>query len=768
MVDSTAAQRGSDEGEVGSFHALLSGLDEYRGQVASFEFFPPRRAKFESDYQGPYAAEAARLGITLYSHQARGFRALGEGADLVVATPTASGKSLLFQLPVAVAALRGRTSLLLYPTKALAHDQLERLAALCESLQPDSAATVASYDGDTPAQRRAGVRDEAAAVLTNPDMLHYGILPYHDRWAAFLQRLDFVVIDELHAFRGVLGTHVANVVRRLLRVAQRYGAKPQLICASATVGNPGEHATRLSGRDFIVIDKDDAASAAREFIMWRPAPLDDSGDRRRSANSEAAHLAAEFARQGIRSIFFCNSRKSAELVRRYATGYLSPEQATTIQSYRAGYTPEDRRLLESGFKNGDITVLTATSALELGMDIGGVDAVVMVGYPGSKMALWQRAGRAGRSGRRSLALLIAAADPLDEYYLTHPDTLVEGPIENAVADPFNSVVHPLHMACAAAEAPLAQDEPLVAPWLDLASVPRLIETRAGYVHQGRYPHRRISLRGTGGKLVKLKDGNGSTIGVSDLGAALRDLHPEAVYLHQGDTYLVARLDLESGVAHLLPHIEDYYTQPRSETDIEILKLGRPAVEGAAGDGVDDALRGASPGGVSIGEVLVRHTVTSYVRKRYFSEAVLEERPLDLPEISYLTQALWFSADGVPGTPAAEALPAALHALEHTSSSCCPPSCFASAPTSAASPTRCTRPAAAAWCSSTTAIQAVSATPKPAPGSSVIGCGPRRSCWLAARVRRVARAASCLRSAVTATSTWTRRPRSRWRPRCWRS
>ncbi len=659
-----------------SFHALLTGLEGYSSQVASYEFFPPRRARLEDGYDGPFAGALATLGAVPYRHQARGFEALGGGADLVVATPTASGKSLLFQVPVVSSMLDGRTSLLLFPTKALAHDQLERLRAVARDLgggEAGSADGVITYDGDTPAEKRGELRDAAGAVLTNPDMLHYGILPYHDRWASFLGRLDYLVLDELHAYRGVLGTHVANVVRRLLRLAERYGARPQVICASATIGNPAEHAARLTGRDFAVIAEDDAASAAREFILWRPAQLD-GGERRRSANSEAAFLAAEFARRGLRSIFFCNSRKSAELIRRYASGQVAPELALQIQSYRAGYTAEDRRLLEAGFKNGDITVLTATSALELGMDIGGVDAVVMVGYPGSKMALWQRAGRAGRAGRRALALLIPAADPLDEYYLTHPELLVDGPVENAVADPFNTVVHPLHMACAAAEAPLSQDEPLVAPWLDLDTVPRLYRTPAGYAHRGRYPHRRISLRGSGGQLVRLKDGNGKTIGVTDRGSALRDLHPGAVYLHQGDTHLVARLDLERGVAHLLPHIEDYYTQPRSQTEIEIIAQ-TPAV---------------LPRGVHVGEVLVRHDVTSYVRKRYFSEAVLEERPLDLPEITYTTQAVWFcpqevvaggesagppdptevslphgEAAGPAPLPSSADLPAALHALEHT-------------------------------------------------------------------------------------------------------
>ncbi len=650
--------------EVTSFHALLTGLEGYEGQVASSHFFPPRRGAVEEGYAGPYAPELARLGVSPYGHQARGLSALGRGEDVVIATPTASGKSLVFQVPLAAAVARGGTGIVLFPTKALAHDQLGRLratyAALRQASDPEPEEAIATYDGDTPGERRAAVRDGARVALTNPDMLHYGVLPHHDRWAAFLASLELVVLDELHAYRGVLGTHVANVVRRLLRLARRYGAEPRVVCASATIGNPGEHATRLTGRSFTVVAEDDAPAAAREFVIWRPPSTSDG--RRRSANSEAAQLAAAFAARGVRSLFFCNSRKAAELVRRYAVQQLPPELAESVRSYRAGYTAEDRRALERSFREGTTTVLTTTSALELGMDVGGVDAVVMVGYPGSKMALWQRAGRAGRAGRRSLALLVPAADPLDEYYLTHPERLVDGPVESAIADPHNRVVHPLHVACAAAEAPVDEREELLAPWLELERVPGLVRTRRGWVHQGRYPHRRVSLRGTGGKLIRLKDGAGKTLGVSDLGAALRDLHPGAVHLHQGETYLVASLDLERGVARLLPHIEDYYTQPRSETDIEVLRVvarGRGALP-AAGAEVDWL-----PAGVALGDVRVTHTVTSYVRKRYFSEAVLEERPLDLPETSYATQAVWFDADGLAGAPGAADMPSALHALEHT-------------------------------------------------------------------------------------------------------
>lgn len=652
-----------------SFHAFLTQLDGYQGQIAAYHFFPPRRGVEVPDYDGPFAAELAALGIRPYRHQAEALRAAGDGRDVVVATPTASGKSLTFQLPTLAAATQGGSALFLYPTKALAHDQLLRLRALAAALgladtDGGGVPTVAAYDGDTPAERRAGVRSGTRLVLTNPDMLHYGILPHHRSWSAFLADLRYLVLDEVHAYRGVLGTHVANIVRRLLRVAGRYGASPTVIASSATIANPGEHAERLTGRRFVVIDEGDAPSGAREFVIWRPPPVGGGGagqagaERRRSANGEAATLAARFARDGVKSLFFCNSRKAAELVRHYAATMVDPEVAPRIQSYRAGYTAEDRRLLEAGFKSGDIEVLTATSALELGVDVGGVDAVVLVGYPGSKMALWQRSGRAGREGGRSLTLLVPGADPLDEYFLHHPDALVDGPVESAVADPFNDELHPLHVACAAAEVPLSASEPWLAPWLDLGTVPGLLRLGDEYRPSGRYPQRRVRVRGGGGRTIRLKDGMGRSLGSTDFATALREFHPGAVHLHQGEAYLVAELDLERGLARLLPHIEAYYTQPRSETDIEV--LGPLPARPHQRDVLD-----APQAGVQVGRVRVRHVVTGFVKKRYVSEAVLGEQPLDLPEVSYDTQAAWFEVDDLPGAPVGEALAAAMHALEHT-------------------------------------------------------------------------------------------------------
>ncbi|MDQ3459165.1 MAG: DEAD/DEAH box helicase [Deinococcota bacterium] len=635
-----------------SYHEWLKSREDYRGQIRAYAFLPGRPQGQRPRYEGVYAPYLGRLGIVPYRHQAEALVRAEAGENLVVATPTASGKSLAYQIPTLHTLDTGGTVLYLFPTKALAHDQLEKLAALAAEFALDG--LVASYDGDTASSRRRGVRAGARCLLSNPDMLHYGILPHHAAWARFLGVLSFIVVDELHYYRGVMGTHAANILRRLLRLARHYGAAPQVIAASATIGNPAEHAANLTGLPFGAVTEDYGPRADREFLFWRPPDLPGDGKsvRRRSPNTEAADLAARFVKAGLKSIFFCNSRKSAELLRRYAAGQLSEDEAAMLSSYRAGYDAEDRRRIEAAFKRGDIRVLTATSALELGVDVGGVDAVAMVGYPGSMTALWQRAGRAGRGGRRALTLLIPGNDPLDEYYLNHPDLVTEGRAEGAVADPFNSELHPLHLACAAYEKPLALDEDLLgeanrARAARGEAVPPLTRRGERLAYVGPYPHARLSLRGLGGRRVVLRDGFGKRLGESDLAAALRELHPGAVFLHQGETYLVRNLDLDAGVAVLLPHLSDYYTQARSVTDIEILE------------------REAVRYGVHVGRVRVTTDVLSYVRKRYFSEAVLDETPLELPELSYPTQALWFAVTAVAGAVHPSLLPAAIHALEHT-------------------------------------------------------------------------------------------------------
>ncbi len=634
-------------GEHTSYHGWLSAQEGYKDQIAFFAYQPGRVLGEQQAVSGRFAPFLERLAITPYRHQAVALDFTGAGENVVVATPTASGKSLGYQVPTLEVMARGKNALYLFPTKALAHDQLEKLTNLAAPF--GLAGFIASFDGDTKSHVRQGIREGARCILTNPDMLHYGILPHHLRWARFLGNLELIVLDELHAYRGVMGSHVANIVRRLLRLAERYGAAPQVVAASATIGNPSEHARNLTGLAFRAVTEDEGPRAERELLFWRPPDLPGQAGlegRRRSVHSEAADLAALFVRSGLKSIFFCNSRKSAELLRRYAAGVLGEADKARLSSYRAGYSAEDRRAIETSFKSGEITVLTATSALELGVDIGSVDAVVLVGYPGSLTAFWQRAGRAGRSGRRALTLLLPGSDPLDEYYLTHPEAITEGRVEHAVADAFNSELHPRHLACAAVEHPLSSAEGLVGG-VDLAALEGFYERRGLWFYRGGYPHGKLSVRGTGGKRVRLRDNLGRTLGEADLSTALRELHPGAVYLHQGENYLVRNLDLEKGEAYLLPHLEDTYTQVRSETDITV--LGETEQWGR----------------VTTGRAQVTTSFTSYVRKRLYSEAVLDERLLELPDVSYPTQALWFAASDVASSVHPSLLPSALHALEHT-------------------------------------------------------------------------------------------------------
>ncbi|MDZ7703405.1 MAG: DEAD/DEAH box helicase [Trueperaceae bacterium] len=647
--------------DAGSYHAWLRQLEDYREQIAFFGFMPGRAPRYAEDYDGVYGSWLEPLQITPYRHQAATFRALEAGHNVVVATPTASGKSLCYQLPTLRTLSGGGSALYLFPTKALAHDQLGKLHAMAAPFGLQD--MVASYDGDTPRAARADLRRNARCLFSNPDMIHYGVLPYHRGWSRWLGGLELIVIDELHSYRGVFGTHVANLLRRLLRIAEHYGARPQIVAASATIGNPAAHARNLTGRDFVAVSQDDAAQAERELIFWQPARLSAEGapERRRSLHSEAAALAAHFAASGLKSIFFCNSRLSAELVARYASDQLPEADADRVQSYRAGYTADDRRALEEGFRSGAVRLLSATSALELGVDIGDVDAVVLVGYPGSLTALWQRAGRAGRRGRRALTLLIPAEDPLDSYYLRHPEAITEGRLEHAVADAFNTEIWPRHVRCAAAEKPVTVGEDILgtATDTDLAALDGLVRRGRAWSYERRYPHRAIALRGSGGPQIRLRDGDGKTLGVSDPATALRELHPGAVYLHQGDNYLVRNLDLAAGEVVLLPHIDTYYTRARSDTDIEMLMADAYPAEALL-----DPEHG-SRWGLRTGRVRVSTRVTSYVRKRLYSDAVLDERGLELPDIAYPTQALWFSVAAVAGAVPAHLLPSALHALEHT-------------------------------------------------------------------------------------------------------
>ncbi|WP_298629968.1 DEAD/DEAH box helicase [uncultured Thermus sp.] len=609
-----------------SYRDWLEADPEFQGRIVFARTLPPSPPK-TVPYRGAFAGVLEALGLKPFAHQKEALLRVEEGNNVVMAYSTAAGKSLVFQAPVLKAALEGGTSLLLFPTKALAHDQLRRLRAMAEALGVQG---VYPYDGDTRADLRRKARQEGMVLLSNPDMLHFGLLPRHGEWAPFLSRLRYLVLDELHAYRGVFGTHVALVLFRLLRLARHYGANPQVIAASATIGNAKEHAEGLTGLPFVEL-REEVARSERELLVLLPKPLDAKGERRRSPLLEAAYLARALAEGGLRGIIFTNARKSAELIARYAA---HPK----VRPYRAGYTAKERRRLEEGLKSGEVRVLVSTSALELGVDIGELDAVALVGYPGSISAFWQRAGRAGRGRRRALVVYIPREDPLDEYFLHRPELLLRTPPEVAVADPQNPVLCPLHLHAAAWEKPLVREE-ILCP----EALAQLREKDGRYYTPRRRPHRDISLRGLGTTFT-LRGPDGEVLGYLDERQAYWEAHPGAVYLHGGESYLVRNIDPQRREIWLLPALEDYYTEPRAETHLEVL----------SGE--------ALAHGVWVGQVVLRERVVAYAKKRFFTGSVLEEVPLDLPEITFPTEALWFHP---PLVVPSHRIPGGIHALEHT-------------------------------------------------------------------------------------------------------
>jgi len=589
----------------------------------------------------------------LYSHQAQAINAARNGKHVVVATSTASGKTLCYNVPVleAVAQNSRTRALYLFPTKALAQDQLRNLKELVHRFKTTAAKNnngkspfdprFGTYDGDTPKSSRSRLRQDANILLTNPDMLHIGILPHHQRWSHVLKHLRFVVVDEAHIYRGVFGSHVAVVLRRLTRLCRFYGSRPQFICCSATIANPGEHIKRLTGYTPVVVNEDGSPQAPKQFAMWNPPFTDKAKSGRRSANGEAANLFAELARQNVRNITFTKARVVAELILSYARQNLDrtdPELKTRIASYRAGYLAEHRREVEQALFRGDLIGVTATSALELGVDVGGLDATVSVGYPGTIASLWQQAGRAGRSNSSSLAILVGLDNPLDQYFMRHPKQLFERPTEHALIDPGNLYVLEQHLPCAAHEMPLTRDDESLFGGEFVRAMVNLEERgevsyEAGqdrwYYHGTDYPARRVNIRSVGSRPVVLVDGSkkGKRLEEMDEASALGRVHPGAIYMHQGENYLVSDLNLQKGRATLIPAQVDYYTQVHERSDIGIIRSMQHKQMGHC-----TAFWGA---------VRVSQQVVGYRRVRQFSEANLGDTPLEMPENIFETRALWW-------------------------------------------------------------------------------------------------------------------------------
>ncbi len=645
---------------------LLDGIrrePQYRDQIVHEERFPARPARYGTlrDPLPPPLDEALRRrGITrLYTHQAEAVEAVRGGESVVVTTSTASGKTLCYILPVLETLLGdpGARALFIYPTKALAQDQVDALSEL------EPGVRAGTYDGDTPAEERRRLRHEAQILLTNPDMLHVGILPQHFRWTPFLKSLRYIVLDDMHVYRGVFGSHVALILRRLRRLCRLRGADPRIICTSATIANPDEFGRRLTGVPLRIIAEDGAPRGPRRFALWNPPVIERARMHRRSPYTEASWLLAALVRRGIRTIVFTKARKITELVYRYAVEALedAPDLAARISPYRAGYLPEERREIEQRLFRGELAGVVTTSALELGIDVGGLDAAVLVGYPGTMASVWQRAGRAGRGQEDSLAVLIALEDALDQYLMRQPAYFFGRPIEHATVDPENPYILAAHLTCAASEIALwPGDEALFGPRMHevaeaLEGLGALVRRRDRWHPRSRaYPAGGVDIRAASGDLYRIIDGRTRRlIGTVDAARAFEQVHEGAIYLHQGDAFRVTRLDLATRTAVVEPDEGRYYTEARVLTDLAIVRghASRPLGDAAA----------------HFGDVRVTRQVVEYRRKQLFTDTVLGVEPLDMPEQELSTTGLWLVLpNGLAEAVEAQALDLAggIHAVEH--------------------------------------------------------------------------------------------------------
>ena len=618
---------------------------------------PAREARTEplpADLDPRVASTLVANGVTaLYRHQAETWNAARRGENVVVTTGTASGKSLAFNLPVldAIAREPKARALYVYPTKALAQDQARALAELrLKGLRP------AIYDGDTPPEQRWQIRKWSNLILTNPDLLHVGLLPHHDRWGDVLSNLRFVVVDEAHVYRGVFGSHVANVLRRLRRLARIYDADPRFLLATATIANAGALALALTGEPATLVESDTSPRAEREVAIWNPPLLDAGLGLRASALGDAARLLSQLASRDLRTICFAKSRKAAELIHRFTVERVDGETARRLAPYRAGYTAEQRREIERRLVDGELLGVTATDALELGIDIGHLDCAISVGFPGTVASLRQLWGRAGRRDR-GLAVLIASEDALDQFFAREPDALLERRVEAAILDHENMRILDPHVLSAAYEAPLADPDAaeLGTVALERAAVlPELERTPAGFVWKGRdYPAARISLRsGDAEAVAVVEHETGSLLGLVERERAYSTVHQGAVYLHLGEQYLVEELDLDGRVALVAPAGVDWYTQAKkeSETTIEEEVRVEPRL------GVE----------LSFGRVSVTEQVVAYARKAVRDGSTLDVVPLLLPETTFETEAVWFSPNDelLAGLEQMPTLLGTLHAAEH--------------------------------------------------------------------------------------------------------
>jgi DEAD/DEAH box helicase domain-containing protein len=628
----------------GFIERLRAGRD-YRGQVAAVRW----RAARPAEHRAPANPIPDRLqallrneGIDrLYAHQAEAYDAARGGQDVVICTPTASGKSLGFHLPVLAELLEDpeRRALYLFPAKALAYDQLGNLERMVTEAGLQNAVRPACYDGDTPPHRRAGIRRNATLLLSNPDMLHVSILPNHAKWAGLFARLAYVVLDEIHTYRGIFGSHVAGVLRRLQRICRHYGSAPRFICCSATLGNPRELAERLVNRPMRLIDRDGSPQGRKCFVLWNPPWLAETRVARRSGNIEAQELMARLLEAGAGTITFAKARVVAELIYKYLAEVLERRQpglSRRVRPYRGGYLPNERRGIEAALFSGELLGVCSTNALELGIDVGALDAAIIVGFPGTLCSLWQQAGRAGRRQGESLAVFVAYDDPIDQYLMRHPDFVFGRPVEHGIIDPDNPHILKSQLGCAAYELPLEKRD--FAQFGDVAAEVAELTAEAGelrwtadkyYWASSETPAQRTSIRQVSNAtyaIVDITDGRDTVLGQVDSISAPELVYPEAVYLHAGASYVVRELDQQAQLARVERWDADYYTQPLLHSEIRVVRkqLEAEFLSGQRG----------------YGDATVQWQTVGFRKFKFYTMELIGQRELELAPLRIDTTTLW--------------------------------------------------------------------------------------------------------------------------------
>jgi len=662
MPESLAVRRADTSGAIAHVHDVLDAFaarDQNGEILTAVRHFPAREAQWanfpewvKAELVSAYSAKGVSQ---LYTHQAAAAEAVHAEKNVVIVTPTSSGKTLCYNLPVLNAVLEDSDTraLYLFPTKALAQDQLAELYDLNQRL--DNCFGVFTYDGDTPADARKAIRQKGHVVLTNPDMLHTGILPHHTRWTRLFENLRYIILDELHTYRGVFGSHLCNVLRRLRRIARFYERKPQFICCSATIANPGELASRLLETEVEVLDSNGAPAAEKTFVFYNPPVVNRALGIRRSYINESARVAQEFLRRDLQTIVFSNSRLNTEILLTYLQQVdpKLPGKPEKIRGYRGGYLPNERREIERGLREGRIRGVVSTSALELGIDVGSLDSVVMAGYPGTIAATWQRAGRSGRRRGNSCAVLVASSAPLDQFMVRHPDYFFGRTPEHAFIQPDNLEILINHVKCAAFELPIAPDEqfgdvdlPDLCARLAEAGFLHLAGANYHWTHEA-YPADTISLRSVTSDNFVIIDitGEPNVVGEIDFPSALIFVHEKAIYLHAGQQYYVEHFDFKERKAYVKRVDVNYYTDAVRYTQVRVLEV-------AASESASSSSSLTSSTSHSHGDVLVRSQVVGFKKIKFFTNETIGDGKLDLPENEMHTTSYWITLE----RPLLESLP----------------------------------------------------------------------------------------------------------------